>query len=750
MDTNLTLKKNSRKIIIIAFFLLFLIMFFSGFINYMTFAGNYNKSMVKTYAVAGNEIVRKIEYALFYGKPINNYYGMNDTLKELKDIIPNLENVNIISPNGNILYNLNGFVDEGKINVSLFKTAAFEEGTLSDSLSYKSYEDKVHIFIKINDSKQHVANLYMVFPADIFMQMNSYLTKQLFAYLLIIMVLTLVALSIILYYSKLFKENDSLDKKKVLITLIVVIALAQLLYSGINYHLFKHSYINMANSSKIFAEMIIEKNLDSIYEKGLSLENTNGWEDYLTTISVNLPLIKNINLVSNNKINIIIDNAYIVKQMHKIILDMLTVLVISIFFMIELTLLAVIIMAREKKDVWGKNDKHSLIRGATFLISFCTYMPLTFVPIVMNNLYQEIGGLPKDVVLGLPLSAEMLGGLLAIIFASWSISKRGWKNVFYLGIFFLIAGNLMSGLNEVALIYVLSRGVAGLGLGLILMTMRSLVVSLPDNHLAIAQFSAGSIAGLNCGVVIGGMLADRVGYETVFYLTAILVIIPLLFVKHFMGTFEIEARETSNIKAWSRFINFIADKRAILFLLCIFIPFFISGAFLDYYFPLFASSNDLSQSDISRGFLLNGLFIIYLGPFLTRNVTDKFGSTNGLILSMFIVLAALLSFVIFGSVAAAFVTLILLGVAESFAISLKTTYFLNLKGIKDLQINEGIAYFSGMVNLSRMAGPIVYGLALSLGMRLGVGLISLGILLLLVVFIFSNKVQGAYSNISEI
>jgi len=191
------------------------------------------------------------------------------------------------------------------------------------------------------------------------------------------------------------------------------------------------------------------------------------------------------------------------------------------------------------------------------------------------------------------------------------------------------------------------------------------------------------------------------------------------------------------------------DKKAIIFLLCIFIPYFISGAFLDYFFPLFASGNGLSQGDISRGVLLNGLFIIYLGPVLTRLVINKLGNTNGMILSMSIVVCALASFVLLGSIAAAFVTLMLLGLAESFGISMKTTYFLNLRGIRDLEINTGMAYFSVMVNASRMAGPIIYGVALSLGMRMGVGLISVGILALLLVFTFISKLQPASINTSE-
>jgi hypothetical protein len=79
--------------------------------------------------------------------------------------------------------------------------------------------------------------------------------------------------------------------------------------------------------------------------------------------------------------------------------------------------------------------------------------------------------------------------------------------LFITGAVFLAVGNLLSGMSPGAIPFILSRMVAGLGLGYILMTIRSLVVSLPESNAGIAEFAAGSIAGLNCGAVIGGMLA---------------------------------------------------------------------------------------------------------------------------------------------------------------------------------------------------------------------------------------------------
>jgi len=130
-------KRLRRTVLIMAFLLLLIIMSFTGFVNYMTFARNYNNSLVSTYSVAGNELVRKIEYALHYGKPIDNYYGMNDTLKELKEVINEVEQAKIITPQGEVLYDLNGFVNDSRLPDELLEAALFKQGAINENLSYQ-------------------------------------------------------------------------------------------------------------------------------------------------------------------------------------------------------------------------------------------------------------------------------------------------------------------------------------------------------------------------------------------------------------------------------------------------------------------------------------------------------------------------------------------------------------------------------------------------------------------------------------
>ncbi|MGI6490964.1 MAG: hypothetical protein ACOX0T_00875 [Pelotomaculum sp.] len=274
-------KRVHGRILFMALGLLIVIMSFTGLVSYMTFADNYNDSLVNTYAVAGNETVRKIEYALHYGKPIDNYYGMNDTLMELKALIPELYQACIVAPNGDILYDLSGFVRDSSLPDELLKANVFEQGAINDNLSYQFYEENVYMFIRITDNTaQHVASLSMIFPQNTFLQLNSHYTKQLVVYLAGIAVIALLLLSFIVFKTKLFAQ-DKINNKKILITLIAVIGAAQLVYSGINYSLFKDAYLDMAYTSKDFVQNIIGENIASVYAKGLTLQNIKGLDEYL-------------------------------------------------------------------------------------------------------------------------------------------------------------------------------------------------------------------------------------------------------------------------------------------------------------------------------------------------------------------------------------------------------------------------------------------------------------------------------------
>jgi hypothetical protein len=253
-------KSIKYKVLIIAALLLVATMLFGGFVNYMTFTSNYNDSLAKTYSVAGNEIVRKIEYALLYGKPIDNYYGMNKTLSELQEIIVEAEQIYIVSDNGKILYNTN---DSDNISDELFKVA-FDQADKSKNMIYITHQKRTHVYEKIiNHNGSHIASLVMVFPENTFIGLESKLVKKSFVYLLIIAMIAFAGLYVVIFRINVIFKGRNIDKKRLLIILILILGLAQVLYSGTNYFVFKSTYTEMAYKSRDFVQNVVCRNIET-------------------------------------------------------------------------------------------------------------------------------------------------------------------------------------------------------------------------------------------------------------------------------------------------------------------------------------------------------------------------------------------------------------------------------------------------------------------------------------------------------
>ena len=78
-------------------------MLVTGFINISSFQKNIIESEVVSVVVKGDEFINKIQYALKYGKELDNFYGMNSLLKEWKEQYVEIENASIVLIDGEIV-----------------------------------------------------------------------------------------------------------------------------------------------------------------------------------------------------------------------------------------------------------------------------------------------------------------------------------------------------------------------------------------------------------------------------------------------------------------------------------------------------------------------------------------------------------------------------------------------------------------------------------------------------------------------
>lgn len=778
--------KTRLSLIIISTILLMVVLGFTGALNIMSFQENYSDSLLSSYAVLGRETAGKIEYAIKYGKLLDSFWGMEKLLEEIINISPDIDMAQIMLLNGQVIYD-----QKGKVNNRYIPLDIIEKINLYDTQDTGSYESMLfdgdyYLFLPIvNRDNQCVGSLNIKFSENVVKSVVYTQMTELVKYLVLLVIAGLLAIIFITMRFSFIEHSGRMLSKKFIIVILILLGFLQIIYGLLNYNVFRKAYLEVAHDNTATISEVIKNNVNSVLEKGVPYTELYNIEDYLKKILAAVPETKNIQIYKDDKgplystgdkvafqeistgseyvhiqklttdlqgnagtLWIEISQEHIASKLRNILLDTATVLIVSFILMVEVTLFVTLLiekrisneLKKDKIEDWGKKTI-PIVRYLAFLVFAAAYMSTTFIPILMNNLYQPLFELPKNVVLGLPISAEMLFGALAAVGAGFCIDKTGNRPILIRGIMLFAAGTLFSAAAWDVLSFIAARSIVGIGFGLVLMSLRTIVVSAPDALLknqGIAAMNSGAFAGVNCGIVTGGMLADRVGYSRVFFVASILLIISWLAAKAFAeNVIPQAAKREFNTTSTTR--SFIADKNVLLFFILILIPVSICGMFLNYLFPIYADSMGASSSSIGRAFLINGLLIIYLGPILSRYSEKYFGAKKSLVTASLIMGCSLLIFAGVGTLAAAYITVMLLGLADSFGVAAQSNYFLSLGAVSCLGEGRAVAYFSIIGKLGQMLGPIILGAAAVLGITRGTGVIG-GIAVISVSFFaLSNK-----------
>lgn len=772
--------------------LLILVLGFTGALNISSFKSNYTESLVAGYAVAGSDGVRNIEYALKYGKPLDNFNDMDKILTDIKNSSDGIEKVHVLSREGEILYNQQGRINGETISPELMDkldTSSFPE---SDYQAI-AFDDEYHVFLPLLDrNEQWVGSLDLVFNQKVIESRVAVPKAQSLQYLDIIA--ALAALLLFIAHTKIdfLDKAGQLKKKQFLILVLSILTVAQIAYAGLNFFLYRNVYYDVARDNTMVTANIIQRNIDSVVSRGVSYHELYGIEKWMESIIKSVPQIDSITIadehgqalystdrkdmqleqssdspyyyslplstgvikqsgsINTPSVNISLSKDYIKKKTLAIALDALTVLIIAFFFMVEITLFLLLYIKQEVARMVSKADPASqhlnkqsmdveMIRPLAFFYFIASSMAVSYIPLIMKELYQPLWGLPKEVVLGLPISVELLCISLSIIVTGHIIERRGWRFSFYNGLVFMGLGLLLSGLAWNGLIFILARGLTGIGYGFSWMAMRwlSTSASKPEEKTrGLSAYNAGIYAGFNCGIAIGAMMADRIGFSRVFFIALLALLIVVYFAFRYIGRVESPQEEiipeVNRSSTWA----FLLDPAVIFFFLLITVPVAVCSMFMDYFFPLFGAGAGLSTSDIGRGFLIYGLCIVYLGPWLGSFVEQRLNPWKASLLAAFMTFAALGLFAWKGGIVMALAVILIMGLADSFGIVAQNNYFLSLPAARQVGESKALSYYSTVRRLGQMTGPFIFGLLAVLGASHSVGIIAVACMASLLVFAF--------------
>lgn len=280
-----------------------------------------------------------------------------------------------------------------------------------------------------------------------------------------------------------------------------------------------------------------------------------------------------------------------------------------------------IVLVRDKFDerfiLSGGRDVYSRhvaqIRVPLFLFIFSEELSRSFIPLFVSKYAPTEMMLSHDVLIGLPITLFMLAVMIVTPFGGGLVDRFGVRRIFLIGVAAAVLGFIGNFLTQTYYDLILFRILTGVGYSLIFVASEGWVVQNAESHNRTAStgvFVTAVFVGIVCGPPIGGMLANRIGFEATFLISACLAVISGLIVYQIFRSDE-ESRDTSRKRIVLRtrdMITLLKDPRffSVLFFTAIPAKMTLAG-FIAYLVPLYLTELGHNESSVGRLMMLYGL-----------------------------------------------------------------------------------------------------------------------------------------------
>ena len=435
--------------------------------------------------------------------------------------------------------------------------------------------------------------------------------------------------------------------------------------------------------------------------------------------------------------------------------ELVTVWIVLMLLLVEITVLTSLLRERTYSHIpLSANDKSfsdgNLARPLVFLYFTAVSFSLAFLPLLSKDLYQPLGNMSDDIAIALPLSLEMVFFGIATIFTGFLTARHGWKSIFAASFLLTGTGLIFSATSQSFYFFLVARALTGLGSGMGYIALRSFINLEGRAELrnkAYSNFYSGMIGGVNVGLVLGASLTALLGYRNVFWIGFMLLgITAVLFATLYRDTRYFWPRESSSELGHGKALLALAKTpRLWMYFVFLLLPTYAAASYVGFYFPLFAEAElGLDAPQIGRFMIMNGLFIVYLGPSLSRFIERKVGTYWGSIVGSIFWGITLILAGLTGNIIATAIILALMGLTEGFAVSNQNGLYFSEKVINLVGQDRATGYFELFGKVGDTIGPILFAAVLLLGAQNG--LIILGIIIALMTIPYMLFVRNKNSN----
>ncbi|WP_427023985.1 MFS transporter [Aureimonas ureilytica] len=718
--------------------------------------------------IVGHDWSFRIQNALRFGKPITQMFGLPEILAGIRDDLPFVSGALVTLPDGSVVESnaaarlpagLGALVAE-KLSATSPAPAAQGKGLAQGRLG----TDTVFVLPVSGAGGSLAGALVMIVPDAVIAEATADPVADAVVSLIVTTLAGVAALVVAAMVLPLGTDG-TVDRWKLLLVPALVLVLVQGSASWRNITTFRDAYVQAATENVQRSVDRFGTDLQRLVDRGVRLDRLSDYASPFGRMAADIPELASVRLERPSgeviaaldakneapssrpsirydihaegraeplaRLDARLSETAIADGVWHRALDAGTVLLTSALFGFELLVLFGILMRRlaarsEEAGAVDRDGHHLLARPAAFLLVFGWALPLSFVPLQMGSLTTEpLFGLSRAITLALPISAEMGCALITALIAGVLTDRRGWHVPFVVGGIVCAAGALAATLATGPLSYIAARAVVGLGYGLAWMGIQGYIFSWSSPRTrtqAVANLVAGIFAGQICGNVTGAMLADQIGFSSVFVVAAVLGLAPILFAFGFMrpyfGRPAVAPAQPAAApvplplapEAGSALGGLLKDRNFLALLLLSVVPFSVAQVGLLYYtLPVYLSQQGIEQGNIGRIMMIYGLSVIYIAPILGRWVDRHVRKKPFIVMGGLLGGLGLAFTYLDVGLAALVASVFLLGLASSLGGPAQSSFALHLPSVQRLGTGRAMGIQRAADKLGQMIGPIAVG-----------------------------------------
>ncbi|GHV25305.1 hypothetical protein AGMMS4952_02740 [Spirochaetia bacterium] len=412
-------------------------------------------------------------------------------------------------------------------------------------------------------------------------------------------------------------------------------------------------------------------------------------------------------------------------------------------------------LVRTYKNSRGVAFHPELLRAASFLMYFSANFATALLPMYAARLYTPLFTLPKEFIVTLPFTAQVIFTVIALFLGPIVLERAGIKRVSLVSAVLFVLGNVLCFIAVNTLHLSAGYGLLGFSGGIFVLIFNTIIGAqkkIEDVNSGFAHFNASYLAGVNVGVVFGSIIAQFFPYRTVFCFASIMSLAFLLVIifsvrsKLVNHIYDIQYEKEEDNERFA-LLKFVSNPVVFCTMVFLLLPYVVSMSFAEYFMPIFGTENGLSESNVGQLILLSGLLAILFGTSLCEFASKKIPLRVIIFFSLLIDAGAIFLFSINASVPMLVVAIVLIAVSNIFALTNIQTLFTTLYQGRRVSSIKAQSTYSAVENISMAIGPVVFSYILSkdisVGMKLFAAAMVASLIIFFVVFTIFGKKKAA-------